>query len=293
MNIGRSKVLLIDTPGFDDSTRTDSEILTEISRLLAAQYEAGVSLKGVFYLHRITDIRYQGASVKTLNIFKKICGQLALKNVILVTTRWNEVEESLGASREQQLRDNFWAYMLNNGSTMARFYGDRDSAIGMASQLVSQRGIVLEIQRELVDEGKTLKQTVAGAFVSDDISEMKTQYEQELRDLEKLRQTLQDGDRAMKRQIQQDWAREQARLQTVHVDEERLRREIGAEVREEISRKTNKKNGGIWKVMPLLPSLLGIIGMFVGIPPGATELLTSWFSNLDLGESVSDFFANF
>ncbi len=61
--------MLVDTPGFDDSGRTDSEILTDISRLLAAQYEAGVSLKGVIYLHRITDVRYQGSSLKALNIF--------------------------------------------------------------------------------------------------------------------------------------------------------------------------------------------------------------------------------
>ena len=294
MNIGRSKVLLIDTPGFDDSGRTDSEILTEISRLLSAQYEAGVSLKGVIYLHRITDIRYAGSSVKTLEIFKKICGEVALRNVLLVSTRWNEVDEALGASREQQLRDNFWAYMLSNGSTMARFYSNRESAIGIASQLMSRQSIVLELQRELVEEGKSLGQTLAGAFVHDDVSEMKAQYEQEIRELDKLRQTLQESDRAMKRQVQNDWAREQERLRTAREDEELLRRDIAAEVREEIEMKTKKKKSNrAWKMIPLLPSLVGIIEMFVGIPPGSTSLLTSWFSSSGVVESVSDFFSNF
>ena len=294
MNIGRSRVLLIDTPGFDDSARTDSEILTEISRLLSAQYEAGVSLKGVIYLHRITDIRYAGSSVKTLKIFKKICGKVALKNVLLVSTRWNEVDEALGASREQQLRDNFWAYMLSSGSTMARFYGNRESAVGIASQLMSRQSIVLELQKELIEQGKPLNQTVAGAYVNDDISEMKAQHEQELRELEKLRQTLQESDRAMKRQVQNDWAREQQRLQTAHEDEDRLRRNVAAEVREEIEKKTKqKKSSGAWKFLPLLPTLMGIIEMFVGIPPGSTSLLTSWFSSSGIGDSVSDFFSNF
>lgn len=294
VNIGRSKVLLIDTPGFDDPTRTDSDILTEISRLLAAQYEAGVSLKGIVYLHRITDIRYQGSSVKTLNIFQKICGPLALSNVMLVTTRWNEVEESLGASREQQLRDQFWAYMLEKGSTMARFHADRDSAISIASQLVSRESIVLDLQREMVDEGKTLKETVAGAFVNDDLSGLKMRYEQELRDLEQLRQTLQDSDRAMRSQIQQDCARERARLQIALVDEQRLRRDIAAEVREEINRKKDKKkSSGGGKLVSSLPSLLRVVEMFVGIPPGSTMLLKSWLSESGIKESVSDFFANF
>lgn len=123
---------------------------------------------------------------------------------------------------------------------------------------------------------------------------MKAQYEKELRDLENLRQTLQENDRAMKRRVQQDWAREQQRLSTAREDEERLRRDIAAEVRQEIEQKTNqKKSSGAWKMIPLLPSLLGIIEMFVGIPPGSTNLLTSWFSDSGIVESVSDFFSNF
>ena len=101
VEIGKSKVLLIDTPGFDDSARTDSIILTEISRLLSIQYKLGVCLKGVIYLHRITDIRYTGNSIRTLEIFQKICGETALKNVLLILSRWNKVDGALGAAREQ------------------------------------------------------------------------------------------------------------------------------------------------------------------------------------------------
>lgn len=294
MNIGKSKALFIDTSDFDDSTRTDFDILTEISRILAAQYQAGVTLKDVIYLHHITNIRYQGSFVKTLNIFKKICGKMALKNVLLVTTRWNEVDEALGASREKELRESFWAYMLGKGSIMTRFYGNKDSATAIASQLISKRGIVLDIQRELVDESKSLKQTVAGSFVQEDVLEMKARYKKEMNDLDVLRQTLRDSDRAMRRQIQQDWAREQKRLRTAQDDEERLQRDIAAEVREEIHQKTKKKkSGSVWKMIPLLPSLLGVIEMFVGISSHSNGLLDSWFSESDLGQSVVDFFQNF
>ena len=294
VNIGKSKVLLIDTPGFDDSSKTDSMILTEISRLLAAQYEAGVSLKGVIYLHRISDVRYSGSSVKTLDIFKKICGNLALSNVLLVSTRWNEVDEAVGTHREQQLRDEFWAYMLGHGSTMARFHGDRGSANGIASQLVSRQSIVLELQRELVQEGKPLNQTVAGAFVNDDLSDKKAQWEKEFKELENFRQTLQENDRAMRRKVGQDWEREQKRLKTASEDEALLRRNVAAEVRAEIEEKTEKKKkSGVWKALPFLPSLLSIMGMFIGIRPGGTSVLTSWLSDSGITESVSDFFSSF
>ena len=75
-------------------------------------------------------------------------------------------------------------------------------------------------------------------------------------------------------------------------DQERLRRDIATEVRQEIAQKTKKRSSGFRKMLPLLPALLSIIGMFVGIPPGCTNLLTSWLSKSDIGESASDFISD-
>lgn len=280
---------MIDTPGFDDSGRSDTEILTEISKLLAFQYEAGLSLKGVIYLHRITDVRYHGSSVKTLNICQKICGKAALKNVLLVTTRWHEVEESVGAKRERELRDQFWKYMLGHESTMIRYHGDNDSAVTIASQLLNKSTIVLDLQKELVDQGKTLNQTAAGVFVNDNLEELKAQYQQELADLDKLRKELIEGDREMMRQIQEDWEREKKRLYDATTQQVSLQRPVAQEVREEI-RRERKKSSGLGKFVPLLPSVLSLMGLFVGIPPGFFETITSWFADTGMGESFTDFF---
>ena len=55
-SIGGSTALLIDMPGFDDTTRTDSEVLTEITHIVASQYKLGVQLKGIIYINRSTDV---------------------------------------------------------------------------------------------------------------------------------------------------------------------------------------------------------------------------------------------
>lgn len=204
-------------------------------------------------------------------MLEEICGELALKNVVLVSTRWSEVDEKTGAQREQQLRDEFWAYMLGHGATLARFTGQRASAMGIASQLVSRRDIVLDLQWELVEESEQLKQTVAGSYVQDDFSEKKQQLQKEMQDLENLRQTLQENDRALRRKVQDDWTREQQRLQIADKDEKRLRKRIAAEVRVEIEGEKEKKGSKLWKMIPLLPSFLGIIEMLCGIPPGSKE----------------------
>jgi hypothetical protein len=289
--IGKEKVLLIDTPGFDDTSRSDTTILTEISRFLTFQYESGLKLKGVVFLHRITDVRMSGASVKTLNICLKICGKAALKNVILVTTMWKGVDPKVGAAREKELRDEFWKLMLNFGSTMMRYHGDEDSAVAIASQLLSKSTIVLELQRELVDESKKLSDTAAGSFVNDNIEDLKTKYEEELHSLDQLRRDLIDSDREMKRQLQQEFADEKRKLETLSLQQRQLQRYVGQEVRADMQRETQKRSK-IWKLLPLLPSVLSLVGMFVGVPPGAIEIFTGWFATTGIGESFADCFSS-
>ncbi|KAL2829143.1 ankyrin repeat-containing domain protein [Aspergillus pseudoustus] len=48
-------IYLIDTPGFDDTYQTDSEVLGEIARWLEASYASKTRLSGIIYLHRITE----------------------------------------------------------------------------------------------------------------------------------------------------------------------------------------------------------------------------------------------
>jgi hypothetical protein len=274
--IGKSKVLLIDTPGFDDTMRTDSEILTEIARILSAQYELGVELKGVIYIHRITDIRYSRSSVKTFEIFKKICGEKALSNVLLITSRWDGIDLATGAERERQLKNKFWSYMLGHGSNMSRFHGDRPSAIGLVSQLLCRDTVVLQLQKELIDEGKQLDDTAAGAYVSTNLEKLKQQYQDELAALERLKQDLVENDRAMKRQLQRDWEEESARLRQVHNDQVSLQRAVGTEVQQEI----RQKRYGLHKVLPYVPAAIAILAAFVGIPPSVTDLFTGWIADL-------------
>jgi hypothetical protein len=94
------------------------------------------------YIHHITDNRFGRGSVKSFEIFKKVVGPDALKNVLLVTSRWEGVSPTTGSDRERQLREKFWAYMLGRGCNMSRFLGDRDSAIASAfSIMLSMFGI--------------------------------------------------------------------------------------------------------------------------------------------------------
>jgi hypothetical protein len=114
--------VLIDTPGFDDSYRSNEEIVEAILTWLEKSYRARKLLNGIIYLHRISDVRMQGSSLDDLRMFRKLCGFEALKNVLLVTTFWDKVSDIEGRRREQELSSNedFWGHMIQKGSKMGR-----------------------------------------------------------------------------------------------------------------------------------------------------------------------------
>lgn len=161
-------VTVVDTPGFDDTWRSDAEILAEITEYLATQYALKIPLKGIIYLHPIYENRMKGSARKYFEMFRLLCGDQALKNVMLVTTRWDTVgraPDQIGEAlrREQDLLDNWWKPMLRQGANAAQFKGTRGSAEAMVLELVRDRDeVVLDVQRELVDGHKEVGETTVG-----------------------------------------------------------------------------------------------------------------------------------
>ena len=116
---------MIDTPGFDDSV-SDLEILRILSRWLKEHCEEGRLLTAIIYLHPITKTRVEGSALRALTIMKKLCGNDNLKNVILVTTFWNEGTDAVGVKWEKELvsTDDIWKQMLDQGSRVERMSRD-------------------------------------------------------------------------------------------------------------------------------------------------------------------------
>jgi hypothetical protein len=84
---GRSTVHLIDAPGFDDTFRSDSDVLKDLAYWLSISYkEKHIKLTGLVYLHRITGVRMTGNAYKNLRTFKKMCANQSMSSVELATT---------------------------------------------------------------------------------------------------------------------------------------------------------------------------------------------------------------
>ena len=100
-----------------------------------------MKLVGFIYLYEITQPRMFGASRENLETFKKICGNDALKNVVIGTTKWGDVSLEKGQQREQQLKDIYWGEMLQQGSVTMRVHADSSSAWKIVNHILENDAI--------------------------------------------------------------------------------------------------------------------------------------------------------
>ena len=95
------RVHLIDTPGFDDTHKSDTDILKDLASWLAQSYQRDERLSGVLFLHSISAVRLTGGAKRNFAMFKKLCGQVCFPSVVLATTHWNETDLDVGTAREE------------------------------------------------------------------------------------------------------------------------------------------------------------------------------------------------
>ncbi|KAH7351272.1 P-loop containing nucleoside triphosphate hydrolase protein [Rhexocercosporidium sp. MPI-PUGE-AT-0058] len=203
--IGGQRCFLIDTPGFDDTHRSDTDVLREIADWLNRSYQNNIQLAGIVYLHRITDPRVGGSSLKNLRMFKKLCGAKGLSCVVLATTMWSQIDPDDGQRRERELVSNkeFWGEMVKQGSRVMRQDRDEASAIQIIQYILQQRHrMVLDIQTEMAS-GKTLDETSAGRELEAELERLRKQHDEEMRE---LREDMMEAQRANDQRAQEEIA---------------------------------------------------------------------------------------
>ncbi|KAG6918826.1 hypothetical protein DXG01_011229 [Tephrocybe rancida] len=163
----QTRIVIVDTPGFDDTMVSDREILRRIAIWLARSYEANMKLAGIVYLYDISHTRWERSSGKSFNLFEKLCGQSAMKKVVLATTMWDKVNPEDGERREEELKDDIWKDMIEHGSTLHRA-NKTSSAHDIINFLLSRNDFrPIKIQREMVDTNRPIAETKAGRARTD------------------------------------------------------------------------------------------------------------------------------
>jgi septin family protein len=226
------RVVLIDTPGFDDTTKSDTDVLKMIAAYMQTMHKQEKLLSGVIYMHRISDIRVGGTSRRDFTMFQELCGKEAYKNVLMVTNMWGEANED-ALAREQELRDKdiFFKPILDNGALLLRHMNDQESAHKIIQNLTSIDPVVLRIQAELAAMND-ITQTSAYAQLNRELME---QAEKNRQELEKLRVELEEAaqaqDEETRMELQEESEKMEAELLRVQNEATTLASEYQAELR--------------------------------------------------------------
>ena len=181
-------MILVDTPGFNDTKRSDTEILASLVDWMKGSYNEKMRLSGIIYLHSISEPRMTNSILTNLHMFRKLCGDENLKNVMLATTKSGITPPKDAERRERELhsKSGFWRPMIKNGSLIRRFENSAASAQALIEELLQQGTKFLPtIQREIMEQGKNLSDTDAGVFLNEALNTQKEQHRQEIDALKK------------------------------------------------------------------------------------------------------------
>ncbi|KAI2613261.1 hypothetical protein GGR54DRAFT_330483 [Hypoxylon sp. NC1633] len=177
--MGEYNVYFIDTPGFDDTNRSDLEILKSVSNFLSVAYANRNYLNGLIYLHQISDTRMGRTKGLNIEMFKALCGEDAFSNVAILTSMWSTDESSIEfvkqISREAQLKEEYLVDIIGEDGLLKRLKSEDSFTIDVSSAKEIFEGlfdswkndkITLRIQHELVNDLVLLHETAAGKALS-------------------------------------------------------------------------------------------------------------------------------
>ncbi|PPQ63289.1 hypothetical protein CVT24_006814 [Panaeolus cyanescens] len=184
-------LILVDTPGFDNSKFSDVGVMKMIAEWLKQTFQQKILLSGIFYFHKISDNRLAGTPLANMRIFEELCGRSAFANVMLITTMWDEVDEMTGLRRQTELCSKFWKKMIQAGSKIQRSMQTPESASSLLNPFLNscnQRCLLL--QDEMVNQKLLLPRTSAGRALAIKLGE---EGQRQASMLSQIRQELETG----------------------------------------------------------------------------------------------------
>jgi len=162
-----------------------------------------------------------GISTKNFRMFRKLCGDSTLKNVIIVTNMWGQVEPEIGNAREAELMTDelFFKHSLEKGAKMARHDNTLSSAQAVVRRVLNNHPLPLWIQEELVDHHKNISQTSAGEELQRECAALIKKHGEDMRQLkEEMEQAMREKDEETRRELGMETEKLQKEIEKLQND---------------------------------------------------------------------------
>ena len=168
-------------------------------------------------------------------MFKKLCGEDPLKNVVVVTTFWDETESLEGGIQteaELKTKDKFFKGLVEGGSKFAR-HGlypqgqpkgpEFQEPLSIVLELLSLDPVFVEMQKELA-QGKAVEETSAGVELYRELEGLKRNVAEMYREIEVMKLTS-AKDRESREKLEEEQRKLRAETAQSHSE---LRKSIAA-----------------------------------------------------------------
>lgn len=233
--INGRKIILLDTPGFDDSGLENLELLYDIFSVLysLARGKGQFPIHGVVFLHDISEVRFSGSQRKTLLILRALCGESCMRNVIVGTMRWSpegSAKFKKEEGREQAFLEEHWGGIYKTERWKTEY--DIQAPTQIVTDLLKIPPVLLLAQEEILN---AVGDTTAGRLLvpearvemgrlQREFAEQKRRFEEDMAkdstEAEKLRKELErqmkipgaNVDKDKLEQLQRDLADREKRI---------------------------------------------------------------------------------
>ncbi|KAK3299903.1 P-loop containing nucleoside triphosphate hydrolase protein [Chaetomium fimeti] len=213
-------VVLIDTPGFDDDTRSDVEILQDIVKWLADKgYLKKYRLDGLIMLHPITMNRVGGTERRRTRLLQKILGEKAYERIIIATTMWDDMksEDAMQSRLDgRKAAGGVWAELVGKGTQIVRHQNNQESTHKIIRKIIKTSDRLGKLEPLLQTELEINPRVVTTSAGKEVKSEILKSIKKTRKDIKEHQQTRpqRPGKRCSDATIRREWKewREDERL---------------------------------------------------------------------------------
>ena len=160
-------------------------------------HEEWSKLAGVIYIHCISDERFDRIIGLDLKMACELCSNSKPKNLVFVSSAWDEVSRDIGEAHESRLSSGAFGVFLGLGAHIVRHDNTAQSAHNIIRRITESRSAASRIQREDIVDTATLEAD------NRRLSEQIRQYRAELEEVRETMHVLKGKDEEMVRALRE------------------------------------------------------------------------------------------
>jgi hypothetical protein len=121
-----------------------------------------INIRGVIFLHDISETRMSSSQKKTWEILRAFCGPSCMSSVIVGTTMWSDEGSKKFKNEEEREKAFSKRVWIETGGNVRLADDDRDAAGQIVTDLLAKPPSLLQVQLELLRPPHTAEETTVG-----------------------------------------------------------------------------------------------------------------------------------